>query len=142
MAYPPAPEPAAVAELTNGWIEMNGRREVYITYDSDPGRTLSAFPGEAAYRGYIELAGGIEPGQRKRINALADTYRTNDDGSYSLFRYSEAPGTSPEPGQLVIGVSNTQYRCHHDVLNRAPGQHYMSTAQRGRIDECLRNNAH
>lgn len=136
MACPRSGQSPAV-ELTNGWVEMNARRELYIVYDAEPGTLLSAFPGEAAYSGYVELASGIEPGQRKRINTLADTYRTDDDGSYSIFRYLEARGTTPEPGQLVIGLSDPQYRCYGDVLRRAPGQHLMSLAERRRIDACL-----
>jgi hypothetical protein len=127
--------------LTNGWIEMNARREIYIVYDAEPGVTLSSFPGEAGYPVYIELAGGIEPGQRKRINTLADTYHTNDDGSYSIFRYLEAPGAAAEPGQLFIDRSDPQYRCHYDVLGRMLGQHHMTLAQRRQIDECLRGQA-
>jgi hypothetical protein len=124
---------------TNGNIEMNARRQLFITHDAEPGVTFVLSPGEIGYDEEIERARGIEPGQRKRLQTPYLVYERNADLSYSLHVWAHAPNTQSEPAtQFVRPSDGPAYSCYDEVLTaRGAGHHVMLVSEWHRISECL-----
>ena len=137
---PPAPvAPAQVEDgLTDGWVSMRPDRWLSIIYDREPGTVLTSFPGHAGYDSYLELAGGLEPGQRKRIARPGPNYTIDDRGTYVVRELATVGPWHLEPLSQTIGTSHPKYRCYHDVLRgREIGEHIMTLADWRMIETCL-----
>jgi hypothetical protein len=124
---------------TNGYVEMNERRQLFIYYDDQPDVAIGSFPGEPGYPLYLELAQGIEPGQRKRIAKAIAMYERRPDGAFAIYRYEERKGVVPEPGVELIGSGDPQHGCYRQVLGKrdGPGRHYLLLSSWRAICNCL-----
>jgi hypothetical protein len=137
-----APEPVVHAqvpnEMTDGWVSMRPDRRLSIVYDREPETVLTSFPGHAGYSNYLELAGGLEPGQRKRIARPGPTYVVDNHGNYAVRSWAIVSAGYGEPSSRWIGSSDPQYSCYDNVLRpRGIGGHIMTLADWRSIEACI-----
>src|SRR5215210_218261 len=124
---------------TNGYVAMNEKRQLFIYYDDSPDVAVGSFPGEPGYPLYLELARGIEPGQRMRIPKAIAMYERRPDGAFAVHRYLKGAGGAAEPGVELIETDDPQYRCYRQVLGETdgPGQHYLLLSDWRAICRCI-----
>jgi hypothetical protein len=139
VAMAPNGQVRGMDDETNGYVEMNERRQLFIYYDDEPEIAIGSFPDEAQYPLYLELAQGIEPGQRKRIAKAIAMYERRPDGAFAVHRYIERSGAAPQPGVELIRPADPRHRCYRKVLGRqdSPGQHHLLLADWRAICKCL-----
>jgi hypothetical protein len=123
---------------TNGYVEMNEKRQLFIYYDDRPGVAVGSFPGEPGYPLYLELARGIEPGERRRVAKAIAMYERRPDGAFAVHRYLQGAGGAAEPGVDLIGPSDARHRCYSQILgdSQGPGQHYLLLSDWRAICKC------
>lgn len=124
---------------TNGYVEMNEQRQLFIYYDDEPNIAIGSFPGEPAYPLYLELARGIEPGQRKRVARAIAMYERRPGGAFAVYRWIEGAGGAAEAGVELIEPADPRYRCYRQVLGEAagPAQHHLLLSDWRSICTCL-----
>jgi hypothetical protein len=138
----PVAQAQVADEMTDGWISMRSDHWVSIVYDRDPGTVLTSFPGHAGYVSYLELAGGLRPGQRKRIGRPGPSFAIDRRGNYILREWMMVGPLHREPSSRTIGKSYPHYRCYHNVLrSRGAGEHIMTLAEWRIIEACSNANA-
>ena len=117
---------------------MDENRDIYVTYDDTVGVTLLARPGEPAYRYYLELAGDLQPRQRKRIRTPGPHYDVRSDGSFVIYGWAQGQGTYGEPSPSLVRPTDTTYRCYDRILGHASvGSHVMTLGAYRRIEACV-----
>jgi hypothetical protein len=128
---------------TNGYVEMNEHRQLFIYYDDEPDIAIGAFPGEAQYPLYLELAQGIEPGQRKRIAKAVAMYDLRPDGAFAVYRYMERPGGRSEPGVETVVPGDARHECYRKILGPrgGAGRHHLLLSDWRAICKCLGRDA-
>ncbi|MGH6616554.1 hypothetical protein [Sphingomonas sp.] len=109
------PYPAKI--VTNGDIRMDADRNLFVYYDNEPGKTYGAAPGEQNYQSYLEMAGDIRPGQKKRLRARSAVYKRNKDRSISVYDYISIENAVSEPGIINIEPKDKFYSCYDDILD-------------------------
>lgn len=139
VAMVPQGQVRRMDDETNGYVEMNKRRQLFIYYDDEPDVAIGSFPGEPNYPLYLELAEGIEPGQRKRLAKAIAMYDRRPDGAFAVYRYLEDVGVAPEAGVELIEPGHADHDCYRQVLDRygAPGQHHLLLSDWRAICKCL-----
>lgn len=139
VAMAPNAQVQGMDDETNGYVEMNDQRQLFIYYDDRPDVAVGSFPGERGYPLYLELARGIEPGQRRRIAKAIALYERRPDGAFAVHRYLEGAGGAAEPGVDLVRPADPQYGCYSRVLGEAgePGQHYLLLSDWRSICKCL-----
>jgi hypothetical protein len=135
----PKAQVRAMDDETTGNVTMNEQRQLFIYYDDHPDGAVGSFPGEPGYSLYLELAPGIEPGQRKRLAKAVAMFERRADGTYSVSRYAKGEGGAAEPRLELVHPAGREHRCYEQVLaDRAtPGQHYLLLSEWRAICSCL-----
>jgi hypothetical protein len=133
--------PAASAEFadpTEGWITMTKRGDIFIYFDRNPDQPVGCIRQNGGCDSYLELAGGLAPGQRKRMPVAGADYYVSANGNISLIReVTVGPHTQQVPYDWATGTP--QHNCYRQELasHFTVGQHIMTRGSRQRIERCL-----
>lgn len=128
------------ADPTEGWITTTRRGDIVVYYDRNPDQPVGCSLDDDVCDIYLELAGGLTPGQRKRMPVSGGYYDILANGDISLLTVvAVGPHTQQIP--YVWRRGTPQYLCYQQELvsHFGVGQHIMTLGSRRRIEQCLAN---
>jgi hypothetical protein len=120
--------PVAAAEASSdriGTISMAPDGTVTVVYDPsssnpNPSPPLTLRPGQDAYASYLELAGGLRPGESKPLYRAVGVVEMNEDKSLYVFWSGRTlpGGLVVEPGSETIKPGEPRY---DELIRRVGG---------------------
>ncbi|MEG3146562.1 hypothetical protein U1839_18070 [Sphingomonas sp. RT2P30] len=123
---------------TSGYIQMNADRQVFVYDDTTPSVSTVYLRSDSNYSLIVEQAGGLEPGERKRLRSSFGVYEMDNDGSYHIPIVILSSNGASESSTLTVSRNNLEYKCYNRMLfYKGFGHHILLLKKNTRLVNVL-----
>lgn len=99
---------------TNGDVYMADDGRIFVNYDHET-VTISARSGERSYEKFVQLADGLKPGQKKRLNTATGMFERTES-EYKIFGFLQGAGNTAEATTVTIARDDVYFSCYAKFL--------------------------